>query len=493
MASDDDDSKWGTIFIDSKRESTLGQLDAMQAASRQEQWNQRTKRDYLEKVRAKAIERAREILGEAYTERQKVLEEAEAEAASIREEATAIKANAESIRNEATEIRHNAQAELDKALHMQSTAQEDGFQAGLEQAQDELEKFRQTMGASVGGVLTAIEGQCLNIFAQWRNELVGLLKVCVEKGTGLALDERYNKILEQLVIEAVRNLDDRRHVSLRVHPDDEAVMSDIFAAAKEKLPDLGNWAISADPSLELGGLVAESASGTVDSRLELFREMVGNILEHLALPESKLEPDSLKFVEEIARLEKENIERVVPSAPSAPEANVIEPSAPLAGDALDMENTEQGAGMEQVEPVEQLGPTEQAEHVEQISQTPPTQAAEFSSPEVSMPNAEPMVDNNAAPIQDELSDANAIVQDLLPAEDMLDDEKLAEDNEPSNLVITQAEQDTEQDAVPDTEQDTELNFENAQKSAQNNEQNNARALSRLELEEELLPLPDEVK
>lgn len=40
--------------------------------------------EYLERVRAKAAERAREILGAAYAERQKVLEEARAEAESGR-------------------------------------------------------------------------------------------------------------------------------------------------------------------------------------------------------------------------------------------------------------------------------------------------------------------------------------------------------------------------------------------------------------------------
>ncbi len=317
MTSDDNDSKWGTIFLDSTRESTLSKLDAMQAASRQEQWNQRTQQDYLEKVRAKAVERARAILGEAYTERQKIIEEAEADAANIRQEAKAIQASAEGIRNEAQELKHGVQAELDRAKHTHSSAQEDGFQAGLEQAQEELEKFRHTMGSSVAGVLKAIEEQSLNIFAHWRLELVTLLKVCVEKGTGLALDERYHKVLEQLVIEAVRNLDDRRHVTLRVHPDDEPVMSDIFSAAKEKMPDLGQWAVTSDPSLELGGLVAESNSGTVDSRLELFREMVDNILEHLALPESNIDVKGAEFAQKISQLEMENIAHMVPVEPIA--------------------------------------------------------------------------------------------------------------------------------------------------------------------------------
>ncbi len=468
MASDEKDDKWGTIFIDSKRESTLGQLDAMQAASRQEQWNQRTQQDYLEKVRAKAIDKAREILGDAYTERQKVLEEAELEASNIRAEALAVKNNAESIRNEAQELRHNVQAELDKALHMQSTAQEDGFQAGLTQAQEELEKFRLAMGSSVAGVLKAIEDQSLNIFAAWRAELVSLLKVCVEKSTALAIDERYNKILEQLVIEAVRQLDDRRHVTLRVHPDDEPVMTDIFSAAKEKLPDLGQWAIEPDQNLELGGLVAESASGTVDSRLELFREMVDNILEHLVLPEGLTDAAGVEFVKKISRLEKENVEQIVPP--------VEEPTA-------------------QVEPLETTEPVETTETTET------SEATELAGQEPSVDTAQADMIDSAQSTTEQGSEVENITQTFEPELAGLEHEHAKATNSPpediaptktADMIETDMATEAEQlSQVDDTATSQELSPEQkvkvTQELSQNSEQ--TKELSRLELEEELLPLP----
>ncbi len=460
MASDEKDEKWGTIFLDSKRESTLSQLDAMQAASRQEQWNQRTQQDYMEKVRAKAVDRAREILGEAYTERQKVLEEAEAEAESIRNEANKIKANAESIRNEAQNLKHDVQAELDKALHMQSTAQEDGFQAGLKQAQEELDSFRLNMGASVAGVLKAIEKQTLNIFAGWRTELVDLVKVCVERGTGLALDERYNKILEQLVIEAVRNLDDRRHVVLKVHPDDEAVMADIFAAAKEKLPDLGQWGIETDESLELGGLVAESSSGTVDSRLELFKEMVDNILEHLALPESNLDAAGAAFVEKITELEKENLEQFVQLEEESVK-EVIEDvldEVPAQAEENTGQDSEIQEDLEQVNQQEDITPDPE-QNIENLEANPVEASAET--------NVESAQNN----VEDELADANAIVDDLLPQDEILAEQGV----QASDETFTESSVVQEQDIIDEDTQNSQPSDEER---------------SRLELEEELLPLPD---
>ncbi len=308
MPPDKKKSLWGTIFLDASRESTLGDLDAMQATAFKGQHGQRSEGDYLEKVRMKATERARTILGEAYTERQRVLEEARHEAMRIRAEAEATYTTSERIRTEARNTRNAMQAELDKLPSIQNKAREEGFQAGLEQAQDELAQFRSAMGTSMAGVLKAIEGQCPNIFEGWREELVLLLKACVAKGTGLQLEKNYAHVLEKLFLEAVRQLDDRRTITVRVHPDDESAVADMFAAAKEKLPDLERWSVVPDASLELGGLIVGSHSGSVDSRLELFRDMVENILEHLSLPESALETEAFANVEKVVEQESENIE-----------------------------------------------------------------------------------------------------------------------------------------------------------------------------------------
>ncbi len=463
MSSDEKD-KWGTIFLDANRESSLSKLDAMQAASRQEQWNQKTQQDYLEKVRQKAVERAKSILGEAYTERQQILEEAEKEAARIRQEAKAAQNDAENIRTDTQNLRHAVQAELDNANHIRNSAQEEGFQAGLAAAQTELDNFRASMGASVAGVLQAIEGQCLRIFAGWRHELVHLIKVSVTKATGLAIDERYAQILENLVYEAVRHLDERRSVILRVHPDDESVVADLFAAAKERLPDLGQWQIEADASLELGGLVAESPSGSVDSRLELFRDMVDGILEHLALPESQLDAQGQAFVQKIVQLESEHIaeKSAIPS----------------------------------VQPPAQASNTElEAEHMAEHSAPEPSMGEQATEPDpLDMP--EPPIIPDAAHHADILaqetllaadnmaqdaaqnfvqSDANALdSMDPLDFIDPLDSVDSA-DSTDAAPIIPEAET---QEAAPTAEKNPKAAQESAQEP------------TRQELEEELLPIPD---
>ncbi len=314
----DDKKNWGTIFLDANRESNLSKLDAMQAASRQEQFNQRSQQDYLEKVRQKAIDRAREILGEAYTERQSVLEEAERDAERIRAEVKATYAAAEETRSAAQDLRHHAQAELDNATHIRNAAHEEGFQAGLTQAQEELDNFRTAMGSSVAGVLHVIEGQCMQIFAQWRAELVDIVRVSVKHATHLALTERHEKIIESMLLEAIQHLDDKRSITLRVHPEDEPVVADLFTAAKEKNPDLGLWKVSPDPTLNPGDIVAESLTGSVHSRMANYAEMVENIIQHLALPETQVDAEALEQVHNTVEEEIQHVQALIPAEPELP-------------------------------------------------------------------------------------------------------------------------------------------------------------------------------
>lgn len=104
MASDELRKKWGVIFM-GEREATVEQLDAMQEPVRRERLQHQQQEDYLTRVRAKAEERAREILGAAYAERQKVLEEARAEAQAqlqkAREQGEALKAEARTAHEQA--------------------------------------------------------------------------------------------------------------------------------------------------------------------------------------------------------------------------------------------------------------------------------------------------------------------------------------------------------------------------------------------------------
>ena len=393
MAPDDGKKTWGTIYLGARRESTVDKLDAMQAAVRQEQWNQRTQDAYMERVRDKATERAKEILGAAYAERQKILDEAHEEARRIQQDAQATLTNAANIQASAEQLQLAAQQKKD-------AAEEEGFHAGLDRAQEELEQFRAAMGTSVAGVLGAIRSQCGVIFEGWRQDMVELLKVCVEKGTGLVLEERHARVLEQMVMTAVRQLDDRRTITLRVHPEDEAAVADMVAAAKERIPNIGQWIVSGDAALEPGGLVAESQGGTVDSRLELHRELVENILQHLTLPSSGLDSDAAQAVDAAMLQEVEGIAALAP--PAQQDALPSESSGPAAIEELSSQPSPPPS------PTPMAGqPEEQPAAAEPLLPPLPEAAIDVPSP-ITQESPLPLPQENA---EEELADAAAISPD----------------------------------------------------------------------------------
>lgn len=229
-------AKWGTIFMGPARtdERSLNQVEG----SRSMQWDEATEASYMERVRARAAQRASDIL---------------------------------------------AQAQLD-AEQLRQQALQDGYNAGLQQAQHELEEFQQTMSDSVSGVLGAIQGQCSGIFYRWRQDLVTLLRVAVQRAVGLEISQNRAAILETLLVKAVETLDSQRKLVVRVNPEDEAAVKDILVTTQQRHSGLEVWSVKGDPSINPGGLVVESVDGMVDNTIESRYALVDQILEQLELP-----------------------------------------------------------------------------------------------------------------------------------------------------------------------------------------------------------------
>ena len=315
MASEELRKKWGTIFM-GEREATVEQLDAMQEPMRREQLKREQQENYLDRVRAKAAERAREILGAAYAERQKVLEEAKAEAEAERQklvrEGEALKAAGTAAHEQAAAELAKAEAEREEAERIREAAHGEGFQAGMEQAEAELKEFRAELGQSLAVVLRAVDAQREAICDSWRGELAELVRTAVAAGTGWLLDKEHDAVLHSLVLEALSLLEDRGTVTVRVNPEDEATVGDMFMIARERAPELKQWIVNGDAAVERGGLVAESVSGSVDCRREHFRELVDGILVHLALPVREGEEASASAVHELVEREVEKIAALAP-------------------------------------------------------------------------------------------------------------------------------------------------------------------------------------
>ena len=235
MSSSDSASprEWGTVYMGLNTVS----VTALEGEQRQ-MWTETDEAAYLDRVRAKATEKAVEILADAQRQ----------------------------------------------ADALRQSAQEEGYAAGMAEAETELEQFRGAMADSVSGVLSAIEGQCSSIFERWRGELVSLLRLAVEKGVGLALAEDRAALLETLYTQSVAALENRRNLVIRVNPDDEPVIADIVALTQAKYPDLKAWNVKADSAITPGGLLVESEDSLVDNQAENRMALVNDVLAKLTLP-----------------------------------------------------------------------------------------------------------------------------------------------------------------------------------------------------------------
>lgn len=341
---DEQSKKWGTIFMGS-REATVAQLDAMQGPVRREQMRQKMQESYMDRVRDRATDRARQILGEAYAERQKVLAEAAAEA---ERQAALITADAENIRRAARDGYAAMQAELDKAVQIRADAQQireearrmrenayaDGHEHGEAVAAEEMREFREEMGRRLSHVLRAVSAQFAVVTAQWREDLADLVRTAVSVATGHVMDVMHEKAVSALMLDALGMLENRATVTVRVHPDDEKIIGALFKAARERAPELQNWVVNGEEGMEPGGFVVETWSGSVDARRAAFREMLEGLMNHLSLPDTELDREVAEAAEDVARREIAVLGGLVAEPSALPAEDAGAPAAPEAAGAM---------------------------------------------------------------------------------------------------------------------------------------------------------------
>ena len=171
-----------------------------------------------------------------------------------------------------------------EAEQIREKAHEEGYSTGMEQAEQEVQEFRDAVNGSVSAVLSAIEGQCSAIFATWREDLVILLRLAAEKSVGMPLVDDKARLLEEIYVQSVAALENRRNLVIRVNPEDEPAIADIVSMTQAKFTDLKAWSVKGDPTIQPGGLVVESDDSLADNRMEKRAALVNEMLKNLTLP-----------------------------------------------------------------------------------------------------------------------------------------------------------------------------------------------------------------
>lgn len=196
-------------------------------------WNDETEARYMDQVRERAQQKAREILSQAMTE-----------AAQLREQARA-----------------------------------EGFHAGREEALGLVQQEAQRVASFLGGVDQALHVEKERVAAEHKTALYQLLRAAFEKTLGVLLDADRDRILRTLFDEAMLQLQASGAVTLHVSPADLALATDLAAEARTTTPNMPELRVVASPELAPGGVRLECGTGLVDNSITSRFAQVQAILD----------------------------------------------------------------------------------------------------------------------------------------------------------------------------------------------------------------------
>jgi flagellar assembly protein FliH len=212
-------------------------LDDLHYTRPQTAWDQETENRFMERVRARAREEAREILAGAAKE-------------------------AEFLRSEA----------LKK-----------GLEQGKKEARQELDALQAEQKKTLSRVLQGILDDCRKVQADRLEDMVLVLRLALEKTLALELEENRDKILTSLFKNALERLENKQHLRIEVAPKDEKFMVGLLEAARKDDPSLGAWKIQANADLTAGGIIIEGSDGIVDNSIATRMQAVREVLEEMEI------------------------------------------------------------------------------------------------------------------------------------------------------------------------------------------------------------------
>lgn len=250
-------------------------------------WDEAAEAEYMTRVKARAADKAREVLLAA--------------------------------REEAHQIRQQASDE--------------GYDEGVRQAQEELVQAHQEMAESLASSLAAVSDGSIAVWRAYREDLLLLVQLAVEKIIDITLDASRREVIEALLDEAAARLEAAQGLVLRVHPDDAEILRSILEAFGDRYHSLRNWRIEGDGSMTPGGLKVESSLGLVDNSLESRRQVVQEVLDSLELPETPTEKQAREEAE--ARAAQVAEAQAAAAEEISPEASADDPTEASAAASAD--------------------------------------------------------------------------------------------------------------------------------------------------------------
>ncbi len=196
-------------------------------------WNTETEDHYMEQVRQRAQQMAKEILAQALAE--------------------------------AEQIRARAEAE--------------GFASGQKQANTMAQAEAAKVCSFMDTIQAALVAEKERIYTEHKQSLFQILRLAFEKTLGVMLDEQREQVLNTLFEEAVSQLQAKTCISVHVCQEDLDLAKSLADQTREKHSDLPELRICVSPDLSPGGVRIESGDGLVDNSITARFEQVRAILD----------------------------------------------------------------------------------------------------------------------------------------------------------------------------------------------------------------------
>jgi len=201
-------------------------------------WNTETEERYMDQVRERAQKKAREILEQALAE-------------------------AEGIRNQ---------------------AKEEGYRAGKQDAQEQVEVEKQRVVKFLDSLEHALVQAKEEVFSQHKDVLFQILRLAFEKSFGVMLEEHRFQALSALFEESVTQIHAQSVVTMYVCPEDTDHAQQILAQAKVDQPALPEIILRTAHDVAPGGVRLESGEGVIDNSISSRFEQVRNIFDGYVEP-----------------------------------------------------------------------------------------------------------------------------------------------------------------------------------------------------------------
>jgi len=159
-----------------------------------------------------------------------------------------------------------AQAPVDAAVELEKAAYERGRREGENALREQLISQRNEMGALLNGVIDSLQKTVPHLVQETESALIQLALESAQKiVAGMPVNP---KMVEAVVREALRQVDDTAEVVIQLHPDDLALLQKHKSDALKTPPNSKPLQFSSSTEVTRGGCLLRTRFGVIDARRE---------------------------------------------------------------------------------------------------------------------------------------------------------------------------------------------------------------------------------